>query len=312
MLPVKFADLYARLEGARRFHLALKSLPIVGAGVLPLERGILRLLEILRGLRTPPGDHPLARLILLLGLHERATAAYLAERLRPGMRVVDVGAHVGYHTKRFARLVGEGGLVLAFEPNPSTFCLLQANLRGKENVRLFNVAVTDRPGLYRLVVPTSSSQALRVALRRGETPFSVEKGDEEGGSEGYALGMPLGDFLDAFAGDASIDLLKIDAEGAEVRILRSLKPWANRIEEILCEVNPSVLTAQGETPEGLLEALEHLGFSRFAIIDGVIGKGNDPEPPELPSGWIGRREVEAFLRFFPPDAEGWVNLAARR
>ncbi len=155
MPSMKLEDPYALLEGARRFHLALKRLPVLGLGILLLERGILRLLEEVRGLRTSPWDHPLARLILLLDLHERKTIAYLEGRLRPGMRVVDIGAHVGYHTKRFARLVGERGIVLAFEPDPGTFRLLQANLHKQRNVYLFNVAVTDKPGLYRLVAPAS-------------------------------------------------------------------------------------------------------------------------------------------------------------
>lgn len=290
---MKLEDPYALLEGARRFHLALKRLPVLGLGILLLERGILRLLEEVRGLRTSPWDHPLARLILLLDLHERKTIAYLEGRLRPGMRVVDIGAHVGYHTKRFARLVGERGIVLAFEPDPGTFRLLQANLHKQRNVYLFNVAVTDKPGLYRLVAPASFGAAQRLVFSGGG---SFSRAEGEGGGkmrEEYVLGMPLGEFLDAFMGDGRIDLLKIDAEGSEV----------------LCEVNPSVLASQGETPERLLDALEDLGFSRFTLVDGAPQKGGHLE---LPQGWIGREEVQAYLRSFRPNAEGFVNLAARR
>lgn len=309
MPSMKLEDPYALLEGARRFHLALKRLPVLGLGILLLERGILRLLEEVRGLRSSPWDHPLARLILLLDLHERKTIAYLEGRLRPGMRVVDIGAHVGYHTKRFARLVGERGIVLAFEPDPGTFRLLQANLHKQRNVYLFNVAVTDKPGLYRLVAPASFSAAQRLVFSGGG---SFSRAEGEGGGkmrEEYVLGMPLGEFLDAFMGDGRIDLLKIDAEGSEVRILQTLNSWANRIEEVLCEVNPSVLASQGETPERLLDALEDLGFSRFTLVDGVPQKGGHLE---LPQGWIGREEVQAYLRSFRPNAEGFVNLAARR
>lgn len=91
MPSMKLEDPYALLEGARRFHLAPKRLPVLSLGILLLERGILRLLEEVRGLRTSPWDHPLACLILLLDLHERKTIAYLEGRLRPGMTCPSLG-----------------------------------------------------------------------------------------------------------------------------------------------------------------------------------------------------------------------------
>ena len=49
---------------------------------------------------------------------EPGQTALLGERLRPGMTMIDGGAHVGYFTCQAARLVGPRGLVLAFEPGP--------------------------------------------------------------------------------------------------------------------------------------------------------------------------------------------------
>lgn len=43
--------------------------------------------------------------------------------IRPGMSVIDAGAHVGYFTRLLAELVDSQGKVYAFEPNPHTFAI---------------------------------------------------------------------------------------------------------------------------------------------------------------------------------------------
>src|SRR6266571_1746987 len=52
------------------------------------------------------------------GFSERFVTGYFQQTVKPGMRVVDVGAHVGYYTLLFSRAVGEPGQVFAFEPEP--------------------------------------------------------------------------------------------------------------------------------------------------------------------------------------------------
>ena len=68
---------------------------------------------------------------LRLGLgeeHEAAIVRYLDHCLAPGDLVVDGGAHIGYHSLHMARAVGSNGRVLAFEPDPANFALLERNL----------------------------------------------------------------------------------------------------------------------------------------------------------------------------------------
>ena len=69
--------------------------------------------------------------------------------LKRGMTVVDPGANVGYYTLMSARLVGQDGVVYAFEPNPVAFSMLVRSVEanGFTNIILSNQAVTDSEGL---------------------------------------------------------------------------------------------------------------------------------------------------------------------
>ncbi len=54
--------------------------------------------------------------IYFQGSFEAETTAVIERLVEPGMVVLDIGANIGSHTLRLARLVGQNGLVIAFEP----------------------------------------------------------------------------------------------------------------------------------------------------------------------------------------------------
>src|SRR5262245_24874789 len=97
--------------------------------------------------------------LLCLWLHRvgwmgREERRILEERVRPGMRVVDIGANVGLYSLLLARLVGPEGRVFAFEPEPTLFRALADNCRRSRltNLAPRNLALGDRSGhvaLYR-------------------------------------------------------------------------------------------------------------------------------------------------------------------
>jgi len=68
--------------------------------------------------------------------------------------VIDVGANIGYYTLIFAKLVGKGGMVYAFEPEPNNFALLKKNIEvnNYHNVILENKAVSDQNGFANLEI----------------------------------------------------------------------------------------------------------------------------------------------------------------
>ena len=66
----------------------------------------------------------------------------------------DLGAHFGIYTVGFARQVGNEGQVYAFEPDPVAFARLRRHARMNKlnNVKLFNIAASDRDGELKLII----------------------------------------------------------------------------------------------------------------------------------------------------------------
>src|SRR5262245_28049889 len=60
------------------------------------------------------------------------------------MIAIDVGAHIGYYTRLFAKLVGKHRKVYAFDPIPETVAILEYSTTTSPCVSLYNVAVLDK------------------------------------------------------------------------------------------------------------------------------------------------------------------------
>lgn len=151
--------------------------------------------------------------VLRYGYFESALTRSVCMVVRPGDRVFDVGAHLGYFTTLFATLVGEQGSVLAFEPTPSTRRTLVRNVGSLPQVRVLDEAAW------------SGREAL--TLR----DFGVCWSSFNSAFEARAAGVPRGQTfevttvtLDEVAEREGMpDFVKIDAESAEGHILQGMQ-----------------------------------------------------------------------------------------
>jgi FkbM family methyltransferase len=89
-----------------------------------------------------------------LGTYEREKLRLVSGFVRPGMTVFDVGAHAGYYSLAFARLVGPEGMVRCFEPNSVNLANLRRHLalNRLQNVEVVAAAVSDHTGTARFTV----------------------------------------------------------------------------------------------------------------------------------------------------------------
>src|SRR5436309_7187120 len=98
-------------------------------------------------------DQYIGRSLDLYGEFSEGEVELFQQIVKPGDVVIDVGANIGAHTLWFAKTVGNGGGVVAFEPQRLIFQTLCANLalNNVMNVMAFWQAVGEAPGV--IVVP---------------------------------------------------------------------------------------------------------------------------------------------------------------
>ncbi|MGH7794182.1 MAG: FkbM family methyltransferase [Candidatus Binatia bacterium] len=194
-----------------------------------------------------PSDQAHSYFRYILGLHEPGTTAVVKRTLRAGMTVVDVGAHFGYFTVRFARKVGKSGRVYAFEPDPATFEFLERNTKRFENVACVKAAVVD----------CNSTVTLYRSKRSSHNSLWVRNTGESNGSVSVKAAR-----LDEALEDIVADFVKIDTEGCELEVLDSMTGLLERSPTItlLVELNPLRMSGRDRSPDDLLDKLLRLGF----------------------------------------------------
>ena len=197
--------------------------------------------------------------LLRYGVWEPFGTRVVQSLVKPGMTVVDVGANIGYYTLLCASLVGKRGRVVAFEPDPDNFRLLERNVRlnGCDQVVTVPKAVSSERGTTRLYLDAANRGA--PSLRQSNVP--VLRGSVE------VETVRLDDCLNDSMGTQSVDVLRIDAQGAEWQILTgATKVLDNASLDIVMEFWPVGLQNFGADPQQCLAWLERRGF-HFAIID---------------------------------------------
>jgi FkbM family methyltransferase len=191
------------------------------------------------------------------------------------MTAIDVGAHAGYYTLLFSRLVGPSGRVLAFEPHPATFALLSRNVEKRRlaNVRLVAAAVTDAEGRAQL----------------WETPLSVGHSllqAKSGSTEARPVATTSLDAASRAQAIERADLVKADVEGGEPEVLAGMAELAARSPglSLILEYKPEILRARGEDLPALLARLAAHGFGAvWALSDSAKPRAIDPRDATLRS-----------------------------
>lgn len=202
------------------------------------------------------------RLNFLTNRWEQESLIWCRRLLRPGMVAVDIGAHIGYYTRIFSRLVGDSGRVLSFEPSSENFPVLSKNLSaGKyRNVTLFNKAVGAENTTGTLFVsPGHSNHSLNAGFTESVGQEQVEI-------------VPL-DLVLSQQGISRVDFIKVDVEGFEIHVLNGLMNVVKNSSEIhmLVEYNPAALQSGGFQPVDLLTLIKDLGFDAYRILpDGSL------------------------------------------
>ena len=202
--------------------------------------------------------------LLLDGFWEMWITEALVRYVGRGMRVIDIGANLGFYTLLMADLVGPSGHVHAFEPTPRIVSRLNKSLQvnGFANwVKVHAAPVTDRAdALVDLIVPASdpSHAAIGPVGSRQAGP----------GDQLFTLRTVT---VDATIGDARIDFIKVDAEGAEFMIWRGMRGLIARNQPLVIFLEFAAV--RYPDPAGFLKEIHLAGFSLgWAAYTGQVEK----------------------------------------
>lgn len=138
-----------------------------------------------------------------LGFYEKDKQELIARLVKPGMRALDIGANAGFYTLALSRLVGERGKVWAFEPLAENVVNLLKHVHANNcrNVAVIQGAVSDALGVSGFSIGSNNCIG---AL---------------GNNQAYLVPTMTLDGLLAAGQVEAPDIVKMDVEGAESRVL---------------------------------------------------------------------------------------------
>jgi FkbM family methyltransferase len=243
-------------------------------------------------------DELISNSIRRKGIYDIVTAEAIFRLLDPKAHALDVGAHVGLMSAIMALRVGAGGLVQSFEPHPAIFTVLQANAArvnkalGSSVIRTQNVALSDTARRAQLFLPgdwatNTGVGRLDAPQKLGSIPVSVECQTLD----------------DVTLGDKP-ELMKLDVEGHELRVLRGASRTLEKVRDIVFE-------DFGAYPTPTMLLLEQSGFRIFALsrkLSRPILAGADRRdvPKKADPNYLATRDPErACARF---KSKGWNVL----
>jgi FkbM family methyltransferase len=176
---------------------------------------------------------------------------------RRGDVTVDVGANTGLYAFQLARLVGRGGRVHAFEPDPVSVAILQALGRHQANLTVHPIGLSDRSDQATLHVPVFAGRRLG-ALATLSAPHDGTEVERESVSIRVE---PLDATL--AHSERPISFIKIDVEGHELAVLRGSEKTLRRFQPaMLIEIEQR---HQQQEIGVTFQYLSGLGYAGYAI-----------------------------------------------
>ena len=180
---------------------------------------------------------------------------------RPGSMIIDIGAHTGDTTVPMALAVGKAGLVLALEPNRYAFKILEKNAQ-------LNPALTNIVPLCLAATATEGAFDFNYSDASFCNGGFLSQIDKQRHGHPYVLsvqGVNLQDLLQQRYAEylPKLDLLKIDAEGYDKEILKTLP-------DILENYRPSLMVEcykrlNGAERAELYDVITHHGYELFRL-----------------------------------------------
>jgi FkbM family methyltransferase len=198
--------------------------------------------------------------IYFRGYYDPDLSMVLKRLAAKGMVAIDAGANVGAYSLLLAKAVGDSGRILAFEPNPEVHDRLCRNIKANGFQR--------RVDASRKALSSERGWAVMFGPRKGVSNRGVASLYQHAMLQRRGFRVHVGTIDDEVLrrGIRKVDLIKIDAEGNDVRVLEGAMVTITRHRpRIIFEVSSLVSKDFDARLRRARQALSILGYS-FSIV----------------------------------------------
>jgi FkbM family methyltransferase len=153
--------------------------------------------------------------------------------------IIDAGANIGMASVYFANKFPTARII-ALEPDPSNFAMLEKNVRPYPQIRPINAALWEQ------------STSMRITHEEWGTAGRTCEPDESGTIQAITTKeLCLSFELD------HIDLFKLDIEGAESGIFENSSEWIGKVDRIVIELHDRCIQGCSESFFGATRDFSH-------------------------------------------------------
>jgi len=182
-----------------------------------------------------------------LGIYEPEKTKTISDLLKPGQTFIDIGGNKGDFSLLAAKITGQKGQVLTFEPEPENCHWFNESIQLNQysNIRLFDIALSDSNGKAQLFLGEKSGWHSLVSSQ-GKTDNSTIEVEKR--------------TLDSILNESDIqqvDMIKIDVEGAEMEVLLGAEDTLKNNTDLIL----------------LLDLHPHMGVDTVAICQFLSDRG---------------------------------------
>ncbi len=161
----------------------------------------------------------------------------------------DIGANIGLYSYFVAN---SGVNCFAFEPSPTANRYLRYNQKYNSTVCNNQIVVSDTDGIIEFAVDTSDSLGRMSSINESSEGVEYKQ---------VSIGSRRIDSLVLEDSYPRPDILKIDVEGAEEKVLSGMKNLSQYPKAIFCEIHKHRLPDYGSTGEEVYDILDKMGYS---------------------------------------------------
>lgn len=208
-------------------------------------------------------DLDFSRQVMMLGKYatESHESEIFEKQLKKDHIVLDIGANIGYYSLLARSIVGSNGKIFSFEPAKENVKLIKKSIEQNkfENIIVVEAAVSDHNGYGELFLsPYYKSE-------HSLFEYHYSSGEHKGKSQKIKV-VTVDSFLEQL-GDLTVDIIKMDVEGSEKKVLSGMKKTIefNKKISVITEFWPQGFKNADVDSKEFLEILISSGFTLYHI-----------------------------------------------